>query len=119
RLARVMVIDEMVDELTVWDAVEIEAFYFSLGFSRTIRVAIVDARAGEECNSNTFNELFLRNRGWTRIRVFVDRLDALFWLGESEPQESLIEQANDTPSRGTPRAISGQAASKPGDDPIC
>lgn len=86
QLQRMLVIDEMVDELTVWDAVDIEAFFVAQGCSRTIRVAIVDAQAGQECNSNAFNELFLRNRGWPRIQVFVDRSDAVAWLkGDPEP----------------------------------
>ena len=89
RLERMLVIDEMQDELTVWDAVDIEAFFVAHGFSRATRVAIVDSRAGQERNSNAFIGLFLRNRGWHRIRVFVDRSDAVAWLGETHPAPCL------------------------------
>lgn len=82
-LTKLLVLDEMDDNLSVWDIVEIEGHLRSLGFPRSVFVAIVDAEASTVGNLNAFSELFAGNRGWNRIGVFSSRERALAWLRES------------------------------------
>ncbi len=81
---RLLVIDEMDDELTVWDVVDIETHLSASGFPRGVFLAIVDQALRKERNSNSFGELYLLNRGWHRIRMFETRDLALAWLNSGE-----------------------------------
>jgi hypothetical protein len=87
KLGRLLVIDEMIDDLTVWDVVDIETFLTVADFARGVRVAIVDRALRNERNSNAFGELYLLNRGWYRIKMFENRDLALAWLRSDEGEE--------------------------------
>ena len=79
-LDRLLVIDEMDDELTVWDIADIEAQLTASGFPRSVYVAIVDHALRDDRNTNAFGELYAFNRGWHRLRAFETQDLALAWL---------------------------------------
>jgi hypothetical protein len=80
KLEMLLVIDEMDDEMSVWDVVDVEAHLRASGFPLGASVAIVDRRLQQERNSNAFAELYMLNRGWHRIKAFETRERALAWL---------------------------------------
>jgi hypothetical protein len=79
-LDRLIVIDKMDDELTVWDVADIEAQLTASGFPRSVYVAIVDHAVRDERNTNAFGELYAFNRGWHRLRAFETHDLAVAWL---------------------------------------
>jgi hypothetical protein len=96
KLEELLVIDEMVDELSVWDVVDIEASLTASGFPRGVRVAIVDLALRHERNSNAFSELYFLNRAWHRIKAFETQALALMWLGP-EAQGNPASEAPEGP----------------------
>lgn len=95
KLDRLLIVDEMTDELTVWDIVDIEAFLTVSSFPRDVHVAIIDqALMSKERNSNAFGELYLQNRGWHRIKMFASREQALAWLRDNPGSQATDKQGD-------------------------
>ena len=95
KLDRLVVIDDMADDLTVWDFVDIEASLAASCFPRGVHMAIVDQALRQERNSNAFGELYLRNRGWYRIRMFESRDLALAWLRGAQGRQHAKKSPGD------------------------
>ena len=84
-LAKVIIVDLMIDSLTELHVCELGKWLGSCRFLRGVKVAIIDPTKTAEGNMNAFGETVLLNRGFYNIRVFPDHETAGLWLGTECP----------------------------------
>ncbi|MFY9398934.1 MAG: hypothetical protein WAR22_11290 [Desulfomonilia bacterium] len=79
-LARVIVVDNMVNLLTEHHVFELGKWLDESRFPRSVKVAFVDPGKGDPKNMNAFLEIVVFNRGYYNIRVFSCHEEARSWL---------------------------------------